>query len=365
MDVNKIDKNIDGKKAALDDLEYHRLPGPAFDLYGVYFDGKYFVRMPEEIAEKVSAGVKVLYKIPSGGRVRFATDSNLISLRVKYDGLFHMISMPLISSCGFTLTEDSETGSRFVTVFKPTLDAEKGFTASYGFREKKMRYFTLFFPVYNEISELEIGMEPDCRLAEGKRYNNSLPLLYYGSSITQGCLCSRADNTYPAFISKRNNFDFINLGFSGNAKAEDFMVDYLASVECSVFICDYDYNAADAAYLEKTHYRLYERYRSRRKEGSIIFISRPNCYGENNERERRQIIRRTYLRALKSGDKQVYFIDGSLLWGREVHACTVDGCHPNDLGFFMMAKKIEKVIKKVMALKNLQTREMKSQGIMG
>lgn len=32
MDVNKIDKNIDGKKAALDDLEYHRLPGPAFDL---------------------------------------------------------------------------------------------------------------------------------------------------------------------------------------------------------------------------------------------------------------------------------------------------------------------------------------------
>ena len=60
----------------------------------------------------------------------------------------------------------------------------------------------------------------------------------------------------------------------------------------------------------------------------------------------------SYKKALKSGDKNVYFIDGRTLFGRaDRENCTVDGCHPNDLGFYRMAQKIDKTIKKILSKK--------------
>ena len=49
--------------------------------------------------------------------------------------------------------------------------------------------------------------------------------------------------SYEELICERTGVDYINLGFSGNGKAEDNMVDYLRGIDCSVFVCDYDHNA--------------------------------------------------------------------------------------------------------------------------
>ena len=62
---------------------------------------------------------------------------------------------------------------------------------------------------------------------------------------------------------------------------------------------------------------------------------------------RRDIIYQTYRHAVESGDKHVYFIDGATLFGRKNrHDCTVDRCHPNDLGFYRMYKHVLPVLKK-------------------
>ena len=56
-------------------------------------------------------------------------------------------------------------------------------------------------------------------------------------------------------------------------------------------------------------------------------------------------------RALAEGDKNVYFVDGEILFEGEMwDTCTVDGAHPNDLGFFRIAQVIGGVLKE--ALKN-------------
>ena len=61
---------------------------------------------------------------------------------------------------------------------------------------------------------------------------------------------------------------------------------------------------------------------------------------------RRAIIMNTYLTARKNGDKKVWFVDGgSILNIFGGDNGTVDGTHPNDLGFYLMAKGIEKVLK--------------------
>ena len=52
-------------------------------------------------------------------------------------------------------------------------------------------------------------------------------------------------------------------------------------------------------------------------------------------------------KARANGDRNVYFIDGKdLLKGRDREDNTVDGVHPNDLGFYRMAQKYIKFIQK-------------------
>ena len=62
---------------------------------------------------------------------------------------------------------------------------------------------------------------------------------------------------------------------------------------------------------------------------------------------RRDVVKKTYLDAVAAGDKNVYFIDGqSLFAGESFDLCTVDSCHPNDLGFYRMYRKVLPVLRK-------------------
>jgi hypothetical protein len=67
--------------------------------------------------------------------------------------------------------------------------------------------------------------------------------------------------------------------------------------------------------------------------------------------ERRNIIYRTYLNARNAGDNSVYFIDGMQFFGTAGRSeCTVDGCHPNALGFMLMAKTIHPLASRLLSV---------------
>ena len=229
----------------------------------------------------------------------------------------------------------------------PTSEQNKGYTLSVNLPTGKMRNYILWFLLYNQVSSLTIGLDEDAKVTHGSVYRDIKPILYYSNAITQGGCASRPDNSYQALISKWNTIHFINLGFSGNGLAEELMVDYLTTIDCSLFVCDYDHNAPDAEYLEKTHWRLYERYRNVKKNVPILFLTSP-CDVLDKDTERRErcsIIHRTYHKARRLGDKNVYFMNGQQLLGEEDRMnCLVDGAHPTDLGFYRIAKKIYRKI---------------------
>ncbi len=343
MGIETVDTNFVLQKEEQTGMEYYAVPSAGFSLYGVNYDEKDgFWRMPIEIAKKVSDGVSVLTYQTSGGRLRFSTDSKRLEIRVRYDVLWPMPHMTLVGQGGFILLEEGEKGRKLVKILPPDFSSAKGYTASTDLKGDGMRDYILYFPLYNEVKGLEIGLDKGAKVGKGKAYRDIKPILYYGSSITQGGCASRPDNSYQAFIEKWNNIDFINLGFSGNAKGEDEMVDYLTTIDCSLFVCDYDHNAPTAEHLEKTHYRLYERYRKVRPTTPILFLTKPDLWGED-ELLRENIIRKTYKKARSLGDENVYFIAGRTFYGAlERDNCAVDGCHPNDLGFSRMAQKIYK-----------------------
>ena len=149
------------------------------------------------------------------------------------------------------------------------------------------------------------------------------------------------------------DFDYINLGFSGSAKAENVIADYIAEQDASVFVLDYDHNAPSAEYLRNTHFALYETVRKKNPETPIIMMTMPTI-DEYQTRDvywrRREVIFKTIERAKELGDENVYLIDCYGCFGKLVggECGTVDNCHPDSLGFLRMAEALLPVLKKVL-----------------
>ena len=328
-----------------------------FDVYGLY---KYreepeFKRMPDDVASTVSAGVRGLSRNTSGGRIRFCTDSPSIMIRAAMPKVARFPHMPLTGTSGFDLyIDDPETGrSTYYRTFTPPYNMTNGYDSLLNVRMGEgLRYYTIHFPTYNDVDSVQIGIEKGSALGGGLKYRDIAPVVFYGSSITQGGCSSRPGNAYTNAITRDLRVDHINLGFSGNGKAEDTMIEYLASLEMSVFVSDYDHNAPNPEHLKKTHYRLYEGIRAKQPDLPYIMVSKPDFHDYIPEDHLRlAIIKESYERAVAAGDKNVYFIDGSKIFrGEWRDNCTVDSTHPTDLGFSMMAESIGKVIAESLGL---------------
>ena len=106
----------------------------------------------------------------------------------------------------------------------------------------------------------------------------------------------------------------------------------------SVFVYDYDNNAPTLKYLENTHQKMFQTVRESNPDLPIVILSRPKYFLTEDEQQRLAVIKKTYDDAVAAGDKNVYFIDGPTLMQYAENDGTVDDLHPNDLGFYSMAK---------------------------
>ena len=350
MDISKIDQNFCLKTSVdREDIVWKRADEAPFVVYGAASSTPY-LRMPSEIAKTVSEGVSYLNSHTAGVRLRFRTDSQYIAIHCEWRMLEHMAHMPISGSSGFDLFAVQSDGKQALITrpFIPPTTASNGYDSIVDVRGEMTDYI-LNFPLYNGVEKLYIGVQADCKFETPARYSNALPVVFYGSSITQGGCASRPGNCYQNFLSRALDMDYINLGFSGSAKAEDTMIEYLASLEQSVFVCDYDHNAPSIEHLQNTHYKLYQAIRAHHPDLPYIMISKPDFRPTTNDIARREVIMESYQKALANGDKQVYFIDGgSMFTDEERDAHTVDGCHPNDLGFYRMAQAIYSVLKRLL-----------------
>ena len=358
FDIASVDQNLAVATAVnAPDLRLYDVRKPPFQLYGLYnpLTEPVFKRMPTEVAETVNEGVKNLHLHTAGGRVRFSTDSPYVVIKCVMPKVTHFAHMPMTGTSGFDLYIDSDDGreSIYRGTFVPPYQMTNGYESKLALgEEKKLRCVTINFPLYNAVDALYIGVAENATLKAGAPYRDLAPVVYYGSSITQGGCASRPGNAYEAMVSRALQVDHINLGFSGNGKAEDTMVAYLAGLKMSAFVCDYDHNAPNPEHLLATHRKMYDTIRAAQPDLPYIMLSRPDFYksdGMKSSIERRSIIANTFRYAIAKGDKNVYFIDGEGLFrGIFEDSCTVDNTHPNDLGFSRMADAVICVLRRVL-----------------
>ena len=336
------------------EVEWHDARKAPFSLHGFFNpqNEPFFRRLPADVAKNTSVAVDKLSRESTGGRVRFSTDSPYIAIRAKYLVVSRASHLTLVSTAGFDLYIDSEFGGRYVREFRMPNTMDKSYEQIIHLDCGKMRSFTINFPVHSVVESLEIGLAPSATVKEAAPYRDIKPVVIYGSSIVHGTAASRPGLIYPAIMSRDLNIDFLNLGFSGNAKGEPVLAEYLSELPMSIFVCDYDHNAPTLEHLEQTHHRFYEIIREKNPDVPYIMVTRPNYYSAlrlyDEVLRRRDVIMRSYLKAREKGDRNVYFIDGmSFMTAPHQYDTMFDQLHPGDVGFVKMADGIGTVIRHI------------------
>ena len=342
--IEEIDKNFKAEIPEFSGMTTYDIHSAPFSVYGLKYGERGFYRMDTEVADIVSDGVRVLNFNTSGGCLRFRTDSERIILTATLPDLCLMNHMPLTGSSSFAIYCDGE----FSGVFRaPSVKEYEGTWSSELHLPKGEKDVMILFPLYNNVKELYIALEDTATASEGDKFEPCLPVVFYGSSITQGGCASHPGNAYTNMIMRELNREIINLGFSGSCLAEKPVSDYIGGLPMSLLVYDYDHNAPTSAFLEATHERFFREFRAYQPHTPVLMISvADGCFGKEEIIKRREIIRRTYENARADGDKNVYFLDGQRFYEEiGLRNATVDTCHPNDLGFYAFYKNISEFMK--------------------
>ena len=357
MKIEDFDKNlvVDSSITEDEEIVWFDVRHDPMKVYGLYDykNTEHFMRLPLDIANKANGGVAAFSDSTAGGRIRFKTDSKFIALSVEYHDPMDLTgAFSPLGQSGFDFFAKFGNKYEFIRSFIPPVDAQK-FSALKYTRRQEMTEYIIYMPPYQRVKNVYVGLDKNSSIEETEGYPDDKPMVFYGSSITHGCMASRPGNSYVNILSRRFDTDIINLGFSGHATGEPAMAEYIAGFDMKLFVLDYDHNAPDAEYLKKTHEPFFKIIRKAHPDLPIVMVTRPDFEIEPDKCiERRTVVKQTYDNAVAAGDKNVWFVDGEKLFMSENRElCTADGTHPNDLGFYRMSCVIGDEIQKALDAK--------------
>lgn len=209
--------------------------------------------------------------------------------------------------------------------------------------------YMLYLPLYNGVKSIEIGVKPGSTL-QSAPIRADKPIVFYGTSITQGACASRPGMCHVAMLGRRFDRPVVNLGFSGNGRLEEPLADLLAEIDAAVYVIDCLPNLPDAKDVSANGAAFMARLRKLKPDAPVLLVeslSYPRMQTDPKMRARveahRAALREIYDRAIQSGDKNIVYLPGDALLQGDTDA-TVDGTHPTDLGFAHQADAFEKAL---------------------
>lgn len=326
-------------------------------VYGIplFYENKRLERFPAELRKKLAeihsafgaAAIDHIAERTTGARAAFRTDSQSIKIEIKLKTLEHDVGMSRFSCSSAAVYTGKGDSLIYRGLAVPGFDDMTGDIAFS--KEKKTEDVMIFFPRNEIVENIYITVDDGAEILPPTPYKYEQPVIFFGSSITEGGHAALVTNAYTALLSERLDFEYYNFGLSGSCRGQLEIAEYICSLNPSVFVYDYDHNAPNADFLRKTHEPFFKHVRQRLPMLPVIIMTAPNYESMPEADERRKIIKTTYENALAAGDKNVYFIDGKSFFGEDKRQfCTTDTVHPNDFGFHRMASVIEPVLKEAL-----------------
>jgi lysophospholipase L1-like esterase len=336
-------------------LQWMQIPNPQMEVDGLPWfaeNGGALSRLP--VAQKASYREAVwnLAQSPSGGRIRFRTNSSTLAIRLEYPEAPDMANMHAFGQTGVDLYISG--------VYRDTaVDGKTGGAAEHTYfknQPKVMREVTLYLPLYMSVKVLGIGVDADAVVERPDGFALPKPIVFYGTSITQGGCASRSGMSYEAILGRRLNVDFVNLGFSGNGLGEPELARTVASIDAAMYVLDLAQNNPTVESLRQNYLPFIETIRKSHPTTPILVVTAIYAAHEGTAPDpilagKREVIRQAMAQRIAAGDKHIQLIEGTELIGPARVDGLVDGTHPNDLGFEWMADGLVAKIAPVLHLK--------------
>ena len=360
--VSVASVDAENVKTESDGISYLLISTPQLELGGLIDPednmGEFY-RVPYEKKNEFlgelleSAYYSHLLNHTSGGTIRFCTNADRIVVKAALENVEKGTHGSFMGFAGLEVYVG--TGNDRVYC------AERGQTlVGNNFTETVMlpegyKEVMITLPNYSGIRSISIGLPTDAMIAEPTERDYE-PILFYGTSITQGACASRSSLGFANTSARLLNTDLVHLGFSGSARGEQIMADYIASManELSAFVMNYDANSSEAEMRERC-YPFYKTVRDANPDLPIFLMSCPyfNDVRPSFREDCYQIMKDTYDRAVSEGDTNVYLIDCRDLFPEELTTIrdigVVDSCHLTDTGMYYVSRELYKILSEVLA----------------
>ena len=295
-----------------------------------------FQRLPQKYKETIRKEVWDLSENSAGVSVLFSSDT--VKLSVKWS-LKHDLRMNHMTDAGIKgvdLYEKRDQNWYYIGTCLP--NGKENDQILFEDIERKKREYCLFLPLYDTLIDMRIGLDDDSIL-ENITFQNK-PLVFYGTSITQGGCASRPGLAHTNIISRELGYECINLGFSGNGHLESSIGAIMSDIDASLYVVECMYNVDKKMINQKTRSLIKAiRANPNSKNTPIIFMEQAlidtghiNTDFTSNVMEKNEELNKQIQESINGGEKDLFIIKHTGAIDEDSEA-TVDGIHFNDLGF--------------------------------
>ncbi len=315
-----------------------------------------FDRLPARAEALVRPEVWRLSRASAGIAARFVTDSRTIRARWQLTGA--NLAMPHMAATGVSgldlYARDADGAWRWVGLGQPSgVESEATLVADL---DGVAREYLLYFPLYNGVTGLELGIDAGATVTPGPARGESerAPIVFYGTSITQGACASRPGMAHAAILGRRCDRPVVNLGFSGQGKLDAELGVLLAELDAAVYVLDCLPNMN--AELVRTRAAPFVRaLRAARPDTPIVLVEDRINTNSRFRKERaahhaanHAALRAAYDELSAEGLTGLLYIEGAPLLGDDGEGA-VDSSHPTDLGFMRQSDRMEPVLRQALA----------------
>ena len=308
-----------------------------------------FQRFPNKYKGSIRKEVWDLSENNAGISIQLKTNSRNLKIKwnVKLD--FRMNHMTDAGIKGLDIYEHVNNQWQYLSTGLPNSNKNEHLIK---FNDVNKKTLCLYLPLYDSIVDLDIGIDDDSNLKFIK--NDNKPIVFYGTSITQGGCASRPGMAHTNIISRKTIYPCINLGFSGNGHLETEIGDILSKMNAKCFVIDCLPNV-NITQIKSLVFPLVKSIRNKNdvNQCPIAFIEQPlmhDAYIDEDVRKKNLLLLNEIKECEKLGFKDMHLIGQNGCLGSD-HEATVDGIHYNDIGFQRFADHILKNIQNIILSK--------------
>ena len=296
-------------------------------------------RLPASYKDKVSGPVWSLSKASAGISVRFISNSTTIKVKWELLNDAKMNHMAETGIKGIDLYLKTDNGWQYVNTARPTGKSNDFLLVNN--MPAKNREYKMYLPLYDGVTKVEVGIDSLSKIEKPVKRNEK-PVVFYGTSITQGGCASRPGMAHTNIISRKLDVECINFGFSGNGKMEKPLAELISGIDALYYVMDGTGNMSPEEVHENA-IPLVEIIRSKHPATPIVFVEClmfEKTYLDEKARDeinaKNNMLKSEYRKMVDKGFSNIFYIDNVGAIGTD-HEATVDGVHFTDLGFMRYA----------------------------